>query len=288
MPIGEIIIPELLPPSEDGVFKTLLTHPDAKPVLRDVVESYLKFPVVNIEVRNVELPIADINEKRQRFDVNCQADDGTLFEIEMQSESMPGDSFRTEHRIIKSRAVYYLCDLHSGQSGRNVRYDKLMKSFQMTFCGYTVFPERENFVNRFSFRDEVGMELIDSVGIIFVELSKLDDIMKKSVEDMNGEEFWALFFAIGSDPKHEDLLDKMITARSEIKMANELLQTISKDENERARYRSRYKFEMDMQHGWLVKLDEVKEKYEAELADKDAEIADKDAEIKRLREQLKK
>ena len=36
----DIVIPELLPPSEDGVFKTLLTHPDAAPVLRDVVEIF--------------------------------------------------------------------------------------------------------------------------------------------------------------------------------------------------------------------------------------------------------
>ena len=101
MNYNEIIVPELLPPSEDGVFKTLLTHPDAKPILRDVVESYLKFPVVNVEVRNVELHIANINEKRERFDVNCVADDGTQFEIEMQSDAMSGDSSGLEHRIVK-------------------------------------------------------------------------------------------------------------------------------------------------------------------------------------------
>ena len=38
----DYIVPELLPPSEDGVFNTLLTSPDAKPVLRDVAESYLE------------------------------------------------------------------------------------------------------------------------------------------------------------------------------------------------------------------------------------------------------
>ena len=36
MPYDEIIVPELLPPSEGGVFKTLMTHPDAKPILLDV------------------------------------------------------------------------------------------------------------------------------------------------------------------------------------------------------------------------------------------------------------
>ena len=133
MPYEDIAIPELLPPSEDGVFKTLMTHPDAKPILRDVVESYLRFPVVNVEVRNAEMHIADIKEKRERFDVNCTADDGTQCEIEMQSEAMSGDSAGTNHKIIKSRAIYNLCDLHSGQSGRSVRYDMLMRSYQMTF-----------------------------------------------------------------------------------------------------------------------------------------------------------
>ena len=96
MPYDDFIVPELLPPSEDGVFKTLLTHPDAKPVLRDVVESFLRFPVVKVEVRNVELPISDINEKRERFDVNCAIDDGSQLDVEMQSEAMTGDSCDVE------------------------------------------------------------------------------------------------------------------------------------------------------------------------------------------------
>ena len=266
MQYDEIIVPELLPPSEDGVFKTLLTHPDAKPILRDIVESYLKIPVINIEVRNVELPISDIREKRERFDVNCTADDGTQFEIEMQSDLMQGDNSVTGHKIVKCRAVYHLCDLHSGQSGRSIRYDRLMRSYQMTFCGYTVFPQLDDFISRFSFRDKNGLELVDSVGIIFVELTKLNDIMKKAVKDMTGEEFWALFFAIGSDPEHKDLLDKMIAARSEIKMARDLLQTISKDEDERARFRARKKFQMDWDHSFIVARDEGREEEKREIA----------------------
>jgi len=139
MPHDDFLIPELLPPSEDGVFKTLLTHADAKLILRDIVESYLHFPVVKVEVRNAELPISDINEKRERFDVNCTVNDGSQFELEMQSEAMSGDSMKTNHEIIKGRAVYNLCDLHSSQEGRNIRYDKLLRSYQMTLCGYPVF-----------------------------------------------------------------------------------------------------------------------------------------------------
>jgi predicted transposase/invertase (TIGR01784 family) len=80
--------------------------------------------------------------------------------------------------------------------------------------------------------------------------------MAKPIEEMTGEEFWALFFAIGSEAKYSDLIDKMIAARREIKMANELLQTISKDENERARFRARRKYQMDLDHSLLVARDE--------------------------------
>ena len=233
-----------------------MTHPDAKPILRDMVESYLRFPIVNVEVRNAELPIADINEKRERFDVACTAGDGTQCELEMQSEAMSGDSQRTNHRIVKSRAIYHLCDLHSGQSGRNIRYDKLMRSFQITFCGYTVWSERTDFIRRIALRDESGELFSNAVGIIFVELTKLNDVMKKPIETMTGEEFWALFLAIGSDQAHRELLNKMIAARREIGMAVELLQTISRDENERARFRARRKFQMDMEHSLIVAGDE--------------------------------
>jgi hypothetical protein len=51
------------------VFRTLLSHPDAKPVLRDFIASILNISVTDVEVRNTELPISDIDEKRERFDV---------------------------------------------------------------------------------------------------------------------------------------------------------------------------------------------------------------------------
>ena len=256
MPHDDFIVPELLPPSEDGVFKTLMTHPEAKPVLRDVVESYLCFPVTTVNVRNVELPISDINEKRERFDVNCTVNDGSQLDVEMQADPMVGDSLRTSHKIVKARAIYHLCDLHSGQDGRSIRYDQLLRSYQMTLCGYTVYPTRKEFIRRFSFRDETGEELSDAVGIILVELTKLGDVIKKPVETMTGEEIWSAFFAYASDPKYRELIHKLIKVRREIKMASELLQSISKDEIERAHFRSRRMFRMDIEHNRLATLDE--------------------------------
>ena len=245
MPEKEFFIPELLPPSEDGVFKTLLTHPDAKPALRDVISSALDMRVVDVTVRNVELPISHILEKRQRFDVNVKIDDGSQADVEMQSMAMQSDNSANAHRRLRARAIYNLCDLHSSQDGRGADYSKLLNSYQIMFCGFTVFPETERFHNRFSFRDERGAELLNAVGIVFVEISKLGETLKKSVDELTGIEQWALFFKYASETKFKEKLAKIAAKREAIKVATELLANISKDENERALFRSRRKLLMD-------------------------------------------
>jgi len=177
-------------------------------------------------------------------------------EVEMQSQAMKGDSQLIDHINIKNRAIYYLCNLHSGQPGRGVSYDKLLRSFQVTFCCYTVFPEYEDFINRFSFRNEKAAELSGAVGIIFIELQKLSGIIKKPVEDMTSEEQWSLFFAYGGDLKHIELINRLCEIRSEIKMAKELLSTISRDERERALFRSRRLLQMDIDHDRAITRNE--------------------------------
>jgi predicted transposase/invertase (TIGR01784 family) len=248
----EFIVPELLPPKEDGVFKSLLTRPEAKPVLMDIISSILRLPVTDVEVRNTELPIFDIGSKRTRLDVNCVINGSRQANVEMQAEAMGGDSAAAGHRNIKNRAIHYLCDLHASQEGRGVDYAELMHSYQITFCGYRVFPGKPGFIGRYSFRDETGDELSDAVGIVFVELPKLNAVMKKPVEKMTAAEMWGIFFGHADEPKWRDLMDKMILAKGEIKMASELLSSISKDEAERARYLSRRRFLMDMEHDRTV------------------------------------
>jgi predicted transposase/invertase (TIGR01784 family) len=215
-------------------------------VLRDVISSILEVPVVEAVVRNAEPPITDINEKREVFDVNCKLDGDKLAAVEMQSKSMQGDTMETGHPNIRGRSMLELCKLHASQPGRGSQYADLLKSYQITFCNYTVFPELVNFMNRFSFYNKEGYELSDSVGIIFVELTKLGKIMKKPVENMTPAEMWAIFFKYGDSAKHKVLLDKIRDQRGEIEVATNVLTSISKDEVERAHYRSRQIFQMDM------------------------------------------
>ena len=72
---------DILPPSDDRVFKLILTSGDAKPVLIDLISSIIKRPVVGVEVRNSEVPPADAHEKAERLDVNCRIDDGSQVDL---------------------------------------------------------------------------------------------------------------------------------------------------------------------------------------------------------------
>ena len=95
-----------------------------------------------------------------------------------------------------------------------------------------------------------------------------------------------------SDPVHRTLINDIIKEKEEIGMAVTLLREISKDEKERARFRSRRMAETDRISD-LLTSEEIGEKrsdakWQGIVADKDAEIAYKDAVIARLKAELEK
>ncbi len=239
---------DILPPSDDRVFKLILTSPEAKPVLIDLISSIIKRPVVDVVVRNNEIPPEDTQEKAERLDVNCYIDDNSQVDLEMQASRIE-EELDGKHQNLKGKSIYYLCDLHSSQPSKGVRrYDKLARTYQVTFCSYTVFPDREEYVNSFSMRHDEDNELLsDAIRVVYVELSKLQEIMKKSVDDMTDLEKWAVFFRYANEPNHRKTVNEVIASKEVLQMAGNLLMSISQDERERAVFRSRRMYQTDMQ-----------------------------------------
>ena len=239
---------DILPPSDDRVFKLILTKDDAKPVLMDLISAVIDRPVVDVVVRNNEPPPEDTSEKAERLDVNCSIDDGSQCDLEMQASPIEEDA-DGEHKNIKGKGIYYLCDLHSSQPSKGVRrYDRLARTYQVTFCSYTVFPNRAEFVNSFSLRHDKDNELLsDAIQIFYVELSKLKELLKKPVEVMADLEKWAIFFRYAHDSKHREKVNEVIQSKEALQMAGELLMSISQDERERAVFRSRRMYQTDLQ-----------------------------------------
>ena len=246
----------ILPPSDDRVFKLLLTSDEeSKPALADLIAATIGEPVTDVLVRSNELPSGDTEEKDQRFDVNCRMDQNRQADVEMQASYIQ-ETPHGKHENLKGKSTYYLCDLHSSQSARGKRrYDELSRSYQITFCSYTVFPEKKGFFHSFSLRNDEDNELLtDALRIIFVELSKLKEVLKKPAGEMTDLEKWAVFLRYASEPEHREIVNEIIAAKGEIEVAANLLMGISKDERERAILRSRkmYRtdYESDMATAW--------------------------------------
>ena len=230
---------EVLPPYDDRVFKLILTAPEAKPALMNLVPAVINRPVTDVWVRNNELPPGDTEEKAERLDLNCVTDDGSQVDIEMQSSRIE-EKLGGGHKNLKGKSIYYLCDLHSSQSSKGKPYDELARSYQVTFCGYTVFSNRKDFINSFSMRHDVDNELFhDAIQVVYVELSKLSEVLKKSVDEMSDLEKWAVFLRYAENPVYREIVNRVIASKEELNVAGELLMGISQDERERAIFRSR-------------------------------------------------
>lgn len=234
---------DILPPSDDRIFKTLLTHPDAKQVLVDVVSTVIERTVVDAQVRNIEMPVMDTSEKAERFDVNCTVDNGDQVDVEMHCSGREETGVKRTNFI--NKYIYYLTDLHSSQKSKGIKYKDLVRTYQVTFCTTTVFPERADFVNRFSLRTMDGEPLSDQINMVIVELNKLDKILQKPVEKLSSFEKWSIFLKFAPEPMHRRLINDIIRDKEEIGMAAALLQEISRDEREKAILRSRRMAETD-------------------------------------------
>lgn len=258
---------DILPPSDDRVFKLILSPETSKPILKDLISSIIQRPVIEVEVRNSEIPPEDNQEKAERLDVNCRIDDGSQIDLEMQASHIEEDT-DGQHQNLKGKSVYYLCDLHSSQPSKGLqRYDKLARTYQVTFCSYTVFPERGSYVNSFSMRhDEDNALLSDALHVVYVELSKLKEIAVKSVDDMTDLEKWSIFFRYASERSYRETVNKVIESKEALQMAGDILLNISQDERERAVFRSRRMYRTDEQSNLATARDNGRKEREVEIA----------------------
>ena len=91
------------------------------------------------------------------------------------------------------------------------------------------------------------MSLNGRTRIFTLELSKLEEIVKKPAREMSVQELWAVYFRYLTDNGMREKINEIIEQEEGIAMASEVLLEISRDEVERARLNSEYKYQLDMQ-----------------------------------------
>jgi predicted transposase/invertase (TIGR01784 family) len=240
-----ISLPEILPAYDDGIFKAIFTRPESEPALIDIIKTFTGIEVASVEIKNSERTIQNAEDKRVRFDILCTTASGEMIDIEMQASAMDGDNSDNTHVSIRERSVFYEAMLHSSQP-RPTAYAEQCRSIQLMICNYNIFPD-ENIIRRFYFTDENGNVLSKSMGIIFVELPKLD--YKKPIETMSDLEEWAFYLRYSNIPKYKPEIETLKQEKEVFRMAYETQEFVSQDLSERAYYMSRLKYELDIESG---------------------------------------
>ena len=239
LPLNE----DILPLSDDYIFKAVMSHPDAELALMDLISACINRTVNSVQIRNNELPVTDTEEKNERLDLNCVIDDGSQVDVEMNASYIA--SLDGGHKGFMNKTVYYLTDLHSSQKSKGVKYNDFVRTYQITFSAHNIFNWPE-YITEASLRIKSGYQLSDQIQIMFIELAKMSDILKKPVDQMTLFEMWSVFIGYADNPKHRLLINELLEKKEAIGMAGTVLTAISKDEKERAHLRSRRMYESDI------------------------------------------
>ena len=234
---------DIINPCWDNVFKAIFTKdtPESRGALEFLLSAILGRILSVVLITANEPPVDSLNERQIRYDISCKFDDGDLCNIEM---TLSPDSFEPV------RLEYYSSKLFTTQDirGKDKSYNDLKHSYQIALLVNDPMYKDDVFVHHFKHYDEVnGVSLGGRSHIIVIELAKLEQIAQKPVAEMTTLERWAVFFRYTPDKDKRELVNEIIEIEEGIAMAGQVLLHISKDERERARLTSEYKFSVDLQ-----------------------------------------
>ena len=227
----------------DNVFKAVFTRgtPASQRALSKLISALICQEITVITINTNELPINNVRDRQISFDINCKAGDGELINVEMSLNPSPFEPVRLEFHAAK---------LFTGQDikGTGRSYDDLKQAYQIAILAKKRFFQDEEFSHSFEYYDPVrGVFLGGRSRIITFELSKLRKIVEKPIDEMSSQERWAIYFKYLTDKSKRREINKIIELEEGIAMTSKVLKSISKDEKERFRLMSEYKYELDTQ-----------------------------------------
>ena len=264
----------------DKGFKIVLGQTGSEEVLKHLLNRMLGTKISWLEYRNTEHPGMTEDERSSRFDVYCEDEDGTCFQVEMQNWSQ---------KFFNKRAVYYSSLILQDQAAKAQRQarQKLFKwdydfkplyvvSF-LNFKNWTAenLGEKQNeYISIYRYSDiETKNELGDGTNLVFVDLYRFS----KSIEECDSlDEIWLYsiknMFSLGSCPEEvkgteiEDLFirselakmtkEQRIKYEEEVMTRNDILNSIA-EQLEDARKEAT---EIGRAEGMAVGIEEGREK----------------------------
>ena len=228
---------------KDNVFKAVFTQntPASQGALSKLVSALIGREISIIAIAPNEPAVENTHDRQIRFDISCKAENGELVNVEM---SINPDRSEPE------RLEFYTGKLLISQDIRGAErdYNDLQPAYQIAILAKNRFFDDDEVLHTFEYYDPVhGMSLNGKSRIITLELSKFNEIIMKPAEGMSAAERWGSFFRYLTNKAKRGKINEIIACEEGIAMASEVLLCISRDEVERARQLSEYKYELDTQ-----------------------------------------
>ena len=229
---------------KDNVFKAVFTKdmPQSRIALSKLVSALIGKEIIIENILANEIPINSLHDRQVRFDINCKAENGELINVEMCYNP---DSFEA------LRLEFHAGRLFTAQNirGSDKDYSDLLQVYQIAILGKNRIIPDDVFFHTFEYFDPVNsISLNGKTRIITLELSKLENVLEKPIDEMKAHEFWAIFFRYLTDKNKRHIMNEIVKREDGISMASEVVMSISKDLEERLRLMSEEKAQMDYQH----------------------------------------
>ena len=225
---------ELLPLTDDYIFKRVFAYKGNESVLKDFLEALLKIEIKGIKITNPEIIPYEKGEKRGLLDIKAEINDGTMLDVEMQMKN---------ERNTEERATEYMGKMISEQLQVGEDYQNLKKSIVIFITNYN-FSKRNSYhsVGRMKFdktiEDEyvnMGYDEEDELASKYIEVHyiELPKFKKKELSKFTKLDQWMCIFT-----QNKEGIMLAEKENKEIKRAINTLDFLSKDPKERERHNS--------------------------------------------------
>jgi len=225
---------ELLPLTDDYIFKRVFAYKGNESVLKDFLEALLKIEIKGIKITNPEIIPYEKGEKRGLLDIKAEINDGTMLDVEMQMKN---------ERNTEERATEYMGKMISEQLQFGEDYQNLKKSIVIFITNYN-FLKRNSYhsIGRMKFdktiEDEyvnLGYDKEDEVASKYIEVHyiELPKFKKKELSKFTKLDQWMCIFT-----QNREGIMLAEKENKEIKRAINTLDFLSKDPKERERHNS--------------------------------------------------
>ena len=226
---------DILPLSNDYVFKRIFSKGGNERILKSLLEAILEIKIQKIEIKNPEIPKESIKEKLSILDIKAEINDNIMLDIEMQVGNTTA---------IDKRLVVYSSKLVAGDIKVSEKYPDAKNTIVICITTDNILKRNAYLsIARLKFEKtqekryaEMGYEkedeyLTDMISYYIIELTKFKENKPRTGDLL---EKWLL--VIGGD---EEMMKKCKKEEGEIKEAIEQLEEMSADEKEREIYEIR-------------------------------------------------